>query len=75
MAIHEEDVVGNANNYVSATCNGWIDLIQYSTSGYQAYPRQDTSVRCNIFNTPHDWSIYNAISNGANQDSLWHTLT
>ena len=79
------------NSLISSTYSGWIDLFSWGTSGYNhgaiCYQPWSTSTSnsdynaygvstCSLFDqTGHaDWG-YNTISNGGNQEGLWHTLT
>ena len=82
FALHQEDMVGTANQNISATDTNWIDLFGYGTSGcntnYQPY---NTSTLYSqypsgtIAASNCDWGVYNAISNGGNAPGIWRTLT
>ena len=91
FAAYQYFVMGSANNNISQTYSGWIDLFGWGTSGYNhgAVCYQPWSTR----NTPsyyyaygrNNYSLYdqtgqadwgyNAISNGGNQTGQWRTLT
>ena len=62
-----QDNVRCANNYVSSTYTGWIDLFAWGTGN------APTSLNAPS-ETFTDWGV-NAISNGGNQANLWRTLT
>jgi len=83
FAEHQYDYIGEANNNISSSYSGWIDLFGWGTSGYNnKYPYM-TSItftdygngNSNIAGTNYDWGVYNKISNGGNQAGLWRTLT
>ncbi len=83
FAEHQYDVVGSANKNISSYYSGWIDLFGWGTSGYNNKKPYMTSTNMNdygngsnnIARTNYDWGVYNKISNGGNQTSLWRTLT
>lgn len=78
---HQYSKIGAANANVSATYDGWIDLLSrgsgydgkmpYTTTANQAdYCSED-----NIQATENDWAYHNAITNGGNAVHQWFTLT
>ncbi|MCR5659884.1 MAG: hypothetical protein K6G25_11250 [Bacteroidales bacterium] len=83
------NVSGSSNNLISSTYSGWIDLFGYGTSGWnsgaQYYQPWSNGTDYNSSEylsedmlgaySNADWGIYNAISNGGNQQGLWRTLT
>ena len=91
FAEHQWDRLKEENINVSPTYDGWIDLFNWGTSGYNhganCYQPWSTSTdetdyyaygieTCNL----HDKTGkadwgYNSISNGGNQENLWRTLT
>ena len=92
FAEHQYDALGQDNDNISETYDGWIDLFGWGTSGYDhgAVNYQPWSgnidTRSNVLHHAYgnaqynlfdqtgqaDWG-YNAISNGGNQENLWHT--
>lgn len=81
FAENQYDISGDANDNISNTYNGWIDLFGWGTSGYNGkYPymssEEDSDYYSNdIDGTNYDWGVYNKISNGGNQAGIWRTLT
>ncbi len=91
FAEHQYDYVGNANNAISQTNSGWIDLFGWGTSGYNhganAYQPWSTSTSSsdyyaygnsgyNLYDQTGQADWgYNAISNGGNTTNTWRTLT
>lgn len=82
FALHQEDMVGTANQNISASDTNWIDLFGYGTSGYNTnYQPYNISTYTNqyasgtIAASNLDWGVYNAISNGGNAPGIWRTLT
>ena len=91
LADHQRDAIGQANDSISQTNDGWIDLFGYGTSGYDhgAVNYQPWST----FGVDSDYCAYgdlaldlnaetgqadwgyNAILNGSNREGLWRTLT
>ena len=91
LADHQRDAIGQANDSISPTNDGWIDLFGYGTSGYDhgAVNYQPWST----FGVDSDYCAYgdlaldlnaetgqadwgyNAILNGSNREGLWRTLT
>lgn len=91
FAENQWDYVGYANLSISETCDDWIDLFGWGTSGYAhgAVCYQPWSISTNL----SDYSSYgknkhnkndrydktdwgcNAISNGGNVENTWRTLT
>lgn len=77
FAEHQYDIIGEDNNNISPTYNGYIDLFGYGTSGYKYQPYSydlQSSLYANgsISNTNDDWGVYCNISNGGNYK--WRTL-
>ncbi len=82
FAENQYDIIGKANENISSTYNGWIDLFCYGTSGYkgrhpwtvgnESYCR---GLSYDFSGTNYDWGVYNAISNGGNKAGMWRTLT
>ena len=76
-------LVGQDNEKISATYDGWIDLFGWGTSGYNdKYPYLFDAPHiefgdgmASISGTNYDWGVNNAISNGENKAGLWRTLT
>ena len=91
FAEHQYDYVGNANNAISQTNSGWIDLFGWGTSGYNhgavCYQPWSTSQTNSDYYAYGNWQYnlydqtgqadwgYNAISNGGNTTNTWRTLT
>ena len=83
FAENQFDFMGENNLHVSENYMGWIDLFGWGTSGYdEKYPWMTSSENRlygdgskDITATEYDWGIYNAISNGGNQQGMWHLLT
>ena len=91
FADNQYDVIGEANNNVSSTYDGWVDLFFWGTSGwnggldvYQPWDQlwtheenvpEDYYFFIDIDYTKVDWGGYNAISNGGNEPSKWRTLS
>ena len=89
FAENQYDFIGEDNNNVSETYDGWIDLFGWATSGYccgnenyQPYhytfnasygPIENHDLTGEYQNC--DWGIYNPISNGGNQAGIWRTPT
>ena len=91
FAENQWDCVGPDNANISETYDGWIDLFGWGTSGYNhgavCYQPWSTSTNNSDYwaygdsgaslsdqTGQADWG-YNAISNGGNQEGLWHTLS
>ncbi len=92
FAENQYDYVGSANDSISETYHGWIDLFAWGTSGwnsgakeYQPWATSDTHSDYNVGGEEKtsltdsyanaDWGVFNAISNGGNQPTMWNTLT
>ena len=91
LADHQRDAIGQANDSISQTNDGWIDLFGYGTSGYDHgavnYQPWGTfgvdSDYCAYGDLALDLNAetgqadwgYNAILNGSNREGLWRTLT
>ena len=77
------DIIGEANENISETYDGWIDLFGWGTSGYNGKNPYMTSENNedygdgenDIVGTNYDWGVYNKISNGGNKAGMWRTLT
>ena len=87
FAENQWDYVGEGNTNASSTYDGWIDLFNWGTSGYNhgANCYQPWNIctdyaygieTCSLFDQTGkaDWG-YNAISNGGNEEKLWRTLS
>ena len=83
-------VEGSANENVSPTYDGWIDLFGWGTSGWDCgntyYHPYDYQYGGGAYGpegfhdltgdySNSDWGRYNAISNGGNQAGMWFTLS
>lgn len=81
FAAHQYDVIGEANENVSATYDGWIDLLSRGSGYDNKMPYEtsnDLSKYCsedNIQATENDWAYHNAITNGGNAVHQWFTLS
>lgn len=83
FAENQYDALGKeANEQISATNTGWIDLFGWGTSGYNGkYPYTSGKSedygdgKNDIAGTNYDWGVYNKISNGGNVAGKWRTLT
>lgn len=83
FAEYQWDVIGEANENISSTYSGWIDLFGWGTSGFDGKSPYMTSSNgdnygnayYDIAGTNYDWGVYNAISNGGNKANTWRTLT
>lgn len=89
FAEHQWDVVGEDNNNISQSYNGWIDLFGWGTSGwnngntyYQPWDYNNANAEYGPVGkfdlvddfANSDWGVYNAISNGGNQPGIWRTM-
>lgn len=91
FAEHQWERLKEENINVSPTYDGWIDLFNWGTSGYNhganCYQPWSTSTNatdyyaygietCNLYDQTGKADWgYNPISNGGNQENLWRTLT
>ena len=79
FANEQYDVISwEQNKQLSQTCNQWIDLFKFASSGYNGfYPWADNTYNSSedITNTNYDWGVYNPIVNGGNKAGMWRTLT
>ena len=91
FAEHHWDRLKEENINVSPTYDGWIDLFNWGTSGYNhganCYQPWSTSTNaadyyaygietCNLYDQTGKADWgYNPISNGGNRENLWRTLT
>ena len=79
FANEQYDVISwEQNKQLSQTCNQWIDLFKFASSGYNGfYPWADITYNTSesITNTNYDWGVYNPIVNGGNKAGMWRTLT
>lgn len=83
FAENQWDIIGEANENISETYDGWIDLFGWGTSGYNGKNPYMTSENYedygdgenDIAGTNYDWGVYNKISNGGNKAGMWRTLT
>ena len=71
FAEHQWDTIGFTNDNISSTYTGWIDLFAWGTGNN---PIQGSIVTYSDFSTFVDWGE-NVISNGGNQNNIWHTLS
>ena len=83
FAENQFDTMEENNLHASETYTGWIDLFGWGTSGYNdKFPWMASITNTDYGNglnditgSEYDWGIYNAISNGGNQQGIWHLLT
>ena len=91
FAEHQYDYVGNANQNISQTNSGWIDLFGWGTSGYNhgsvcyqpwstSHTNGDYYAYGGYTNNLYEFNGqadwgYNAIANGGNTEGQWRTLT
>lgn len=91
FADNQWDYIGENNQPLSSSYNGWIDLFGWGTSGWDCgntyYHPWDSDNSDGSLYGPFgninltgsfanaDWGVYNSISNGGNQTNLWRTLT
>ena len=91
FAENQFDYIGNANDNISSTYSGWIDLFGWGTSGYYhgatCYQPWSTSLNNGHYyaygNSAYNLNNhtgqadwgYNPISNGDNLVNYWRTLT
>lgn len=83
FAENQYDFLRENNLHASESYTGWIDLFGWGTSGYnEKYPWMTSNRNSDygdgskdITGTQYDWGIYNVISNGGNQQGIWHLLT
>lgn len=76
-------VVGQGNEGVAATYDGWIDLFGWGTSGYAGvmpFATTDSNLyyvpaETDINGTDYDWGRHNAIANAGRTAGQWRTLT
>lgn len=85
FAEHQQDCIGESNQYIGETYDGWIDLFGWASSGYSnqpydnrtywgAYGPEDTEYHLYEYVGLADWGT-NAISNGGNTSSSgWFTM-
>ena len=90
FAENQYDVIGEANENISVTYDGWIDLFGWGTSGcdlakaYKPYSTSESNayycIKDSVFNLTGDyakldWGVYNSISNSGSETNMWRTLT
>lgn len=90
FAPHQYDYIGTANNSISPSNSGWIDLYGWGTSGWDssgaaAYRPFDTSIISTRYGsgTSHlngakakaDWAYRNPIQYGGDTTRYWRTLS
>lgn len=81
FAEHQWDTIGEDNEKICPTYDGWIDLFGHGTSGYMGCQPYECSKdnkqypTVSIAGTNYDWGVYNAISNGGNKEGLWRIIT
>ena len=71
FAVQQNDYIGTANEQISATNSGWIDLFGWGTGNK---PTTNSTENSSDYASFTDWGV-NAISNGGNTANLWRTLT
>jgi len=71
FAAQQNAYLGTANEHISATNSGWIDLFGWGTGNH---PTTNSIENSSDYATFTDWGV-NAISNGGNMPNLWRTLT
>ena len=86
LAPNQYDCVGRRNNLISATCNRWVDLFAWGTSGcdsnlpayYYAYSGgNNISLNPDMLSpiNLYDWGAYIAIPNAGDTSGWLQTLT
>ena len=70
FAEHQYDIVGDGNNNISATYDGWIDVFGWGTGNNPT----NTSINDADYSVFVDWGT-NSISNGGNEPGQWRTLS
>lgn len=70
FAENQYDYVGDANENISPTYDGWIDLFGWGTGNHPTEASEDHD----MYRSFSDWGV-NVISNGGNTANLWRTLT
>ncbi len=85
FADHQYTVIGDDNQYISATNYNYIDLFGWGTSGYnECYPylfaadaQYGPTGEEDIEGTEYDWGVYNSdkIQNSPNKNYKWFTLS
>ena len=70
FADRQYDIIGIANNNISPTYDGWIDLFGWGTGDNPT----NTSGSYSDYSNFVDWGV-NAISNGGNTPNMWRTLS
>ena len=81
FADNQYDMVGEDNENISSTYDGWIDLFGWGTSGYndkRPYMTSETDYDYgdganDLTGTNYDWGVYATIINGGGK--AWQTLT
>ena len=80
FAEHQWDMIGDANENISKSYSGWIDLFGWGTSGYDKDPwmtsKEDSEYgngNRDIAGTNNDWGVNNTNSNDGG--CSWRTLT
>ena len=83
FASSQLEYIGEGNNNISPTYNGWIDLFGFGTSGYNGVMPYQTSTNSSdyaptgddgITGTEYDWGIHCQIENGGPKGS-WRLPT
>ncbi len=70
FAENQYDYIGEANENISETYDGWIDLFGWGTG----LNPTNSSASDSDYGSFTDWGV-NAISNGGNEPNKWRTLT
>ena len=71
FAENQWDIIGEDNQYISNTYNGWIDLFGWGTG---ENPTLKSTKHSDYPITFRDWGA-NRITNGDNRANLWRTMT
>lgn len=76
FAERQYDYFGEENIGKDSTYNGWVDLFEWGSSGWEGTHDHDGYVALDTAQCRNaDWGVYNAISNGGNEPGLWRTLS
>lgn len=89
FAPNQYECIGVANDNISTTNSGWIDLFGWGTSGWKSGAHDSMPTATTIFpqcygpgqndlvnnNAEADWAYHNPIQYGGDTVHLWRTLT
>lgn len=76
FAERQYDYVGEENIGKDSSYNGWVDLFEWGSSGWEGNHDHKDYVALNTAQCRNaDWGVYNAISNGGDEPRLWRTLS